>query len=101
MRACPTRLASFSDEVNSERGQAKSFLYEKLYLSADLQPEKSHAERVVTDLFEHWTSHPEALPPSYREQTAREPVHRVVCDYLAGMTDSFILRKHEELCGSG
>ena len=60
-----------------------------------------HAERVVTDLFDHWTSHPEALPPSYREQTAREPVHRVVCDYLAGMTDSFILRKHEELCGSG
>jgi dGTPase len=101
VRACPTRLASFSDEVNGERGQAKSFLYEKLYLSADLQPEKSHAERVVTDLFEYWMSHPEALPPSYREQTEREPVHRVVCDYIAGMTDSFILARHEQVCGTG
>jgi dGTPase len=101
VRACPTRLAWFSDDVNAEREQAKSFLYEKLYLSEALRPEKSHAERVVADLFNQWTSHPEALPPSYREQTAREPVHRVVCDYIAGMTDSFILRKHEELCGTG
>ena len=87
--------------MNGERGQAKSFLYEKLYLSADLQPEKAHAERVVSDLFEYWTSHPEALPPSYREQTEREPVHRVVCDYIAGMTDSFILARHEQVCGTG
>ena len=62
-----------------------------------MQPEKSHAERVVADLFEYWTSHPEELPTSYREQINREPAYRVVCDYIAGMTDSFILRKHEEL----
>ncbi|MGZ4836722.1 MAG: hypothetical protein ACXVZZ_13850 [Terriglobales bacterium] len=53
----------------------------------------------MSDLFQHWTAHPEALPTSYREQSEREPVHRVVCDYIAGMTDSFILQKHAELCG--
>ncbi len=100
VRACPTRLACFSDEVNAERDQAKNFLYEKLYLSDALRPEKAHAEQVVTDLFDHWVGNPDALPASYREQARREAVHRVVCDYIAGMTDSFILRKHRELCGA-
>jgi dGTPase len=99
VRGCSRRLASFSDQVNSERERAKSFLYDKVYFSDELRPEKGHAERVVSELFQHWTAHPEALPASYREQSEREPVYRVVCDYIAGMTDSFILQKHAELCG--
>ncbi len=95
VRACPARLAAFSAEVDAEREQIKSFLYDKLYYSDALRPEKSDAERVVTDLFEHWVKYPDSLPASYREQAAREPVHRVVCDYIAGMTDSFILRQHD------
>ncbi|MBZ5567766.1 MAG: deoxyguanosinetriphosphate triphosphohydrolase [Acidobacteriia bacterium] len=101
VRACPTRLAGFSAEVETERLQSKSFLHEKLYYSDALRPEKSGAERVVTELFSYWTAHPESLPTSYREQTTREPVHRIVCDYIAGMTDSFILHQHRELCGNG
>jgi dGTPase len=101
VRVCPARLAGFSGEVNAEREQAKAFLYEKLYDSDDLHPEKSHAERVVTDLFAYWNAHPEALPASYCEQSTREPLYRVVCDYIAGMTDHFILKKHDELCGTG
>ncbi len=100
VRACPGRLAAFSGQVEEERRQTKSFLYQKLYYSEALQPEKLHAEKVVSELFEYWTAHPEALPHSYREQAEREPVHRVVCDYIAGMTDSFILRNHQELCSS-
>jgi dGTPase len=101
VRAWPGRLTAFSDQVEEERRRTKSFLYEKLYYSEALQPEKLHAEKVVSELFDYWTAHPEALPQSYREQAEREPLHRVVCDYIAGMTDSFILRNHQELCGGG
>jgi dGTPase len=101
VRACPHRLAAFSEEVDREREQGKGFLYKNLYYSEALQPEKAQAERVVSGLFEYWTANPEALPASYREQAEREPVHRVVCDYIAGMTDSYILRKHQEMCGAG
>jgi len=42
-------------------------------------------------MFDHWVAHPETLPPSYQEQIADgESVARVVCDYIAGMTDNFI-----------
>ncbi len=101
VRACPERLAAFSAEVDAERQQAKQFLYEQLYFSADLLPEKHHAEKVVGELFAYWMAHPEALPPSYVGKTREEPVARVVCDYIAGMTDNFILDQHQRLCGAG
>ncbi len=97
VRACPHRLAAFSPELDAERAQAKDFLYQKLYFSDALQPEKAEAEQVVRELFDYWLAHPETLPPSYREQAQREPLYRVVCDYIAGMTDTFILRQHRKL----
>jgi len=97
VRACPERLASFSPAVDAERQQTKDFLYQKLYFSEALRPEKSEAEQVVTELFQYWMEHPEALPASYQEQAQREPLHRVICDYIAGMTDTFILRQHRKL----
>ncbi len=99
--AFPTRLASLSDEVDSERRQAKDFLYASLYFSDALLPEKQHAETVVSELFEYWMAHPDALPPAYFEKTHEQSVARVVCDYIAGMTDNFILDQHQRLVGFG
>jgi len=97
VRRYPKRLAAFSDEVETERAQTKSFLYENLYFSKALEPEKDAAERVITELFEHWIANPDALPASHREKAQREPLPRVVCDYIAGMTDNFILDQHGKL----
>ncbi len=99
VRAWPERLVSFSREVNEERAQSKSFLYEKLYLSQPLQPEKDAAELVIVEMFECWIAHPETLPPSHREKTHHQSLPRVVCDYIAGMTDSFALEQHQQHCG--
>jgi dGTPase len=97
LRRFPKRLAAFSDEIETERAQTKSFLYENLYFSKALEPEKDAAERVITELFEHWIADPDALPASHREKAQREPLPRVVCDYIAGMTDNFILDQHGKL----
>ncbi len=98
MRSCPTRLVGFSAEVDAERSGAKQFLYQRLYLSATLEPEKDAAERVIRELFEFWMEQPEALPSSYQEKARKEPLARVVCDYLAGMTDNFIHEQYERYC---
>src|SRR5512143_502113 len=52
VRRAPTRLAGFRREVDLERAQCKAFLYERLYLSPALQPEKDAAERVIAGMFE-------------------------------------------------
>jgi dGTPase len=95
VRHFPERLAGFSPEVQAERREAKNFLYESLYLCKPLDPEKKKAETVVTAVFEYLLAHPEALPPSYREKAGSESLARVVCDYIAGMTDNYVedLRK--------
>jgi dGTPase len=86
-------LAAFSPEVERERREAKSFLNQALYNSKPLQPEKTKAEKLVTEVFEYLLAHPEALPSHYRD--ASEKLPRVVCDYIAGMTDHYVedLRK--------
>ncbi len=94
LRRHPARLVAFSAEVEAERACSKQFLYENLYFSKELLPEKKRAERVVRELFAHWMEHPEHLPASYRQQAEREPLPRVICDFIAGMTDNFILEQH-------
>jgi dGTPase len=96
VRDFPQRLAALSPQVEDERRQAKEFLHTNLYLSTALDPGKDDAERIITALFSLWMTEPEHLPSAYREKARQEPLPRVVCDYIAGMTDSFIYEQYEK-----
>ncbi|MCU1272064.1 MAG: Deoxyguanosinetriphosphate triphosphohydrolase [Acidobacteriaceae bacterium] len=99
IRAFPRRLVGLSSQIEEERAQTKDFLYRNLYYSPALQPEKEDAERVITELFDLWMKQPEKLPASYQEKAESEPRARVVCDYIAGMTDTYIYEQYEKYCG--
>jgi dGTPase len=90
LRRYPERLAAFSPVVEQERREAKAFLYKTLYDSKPLLPEKLKAQKIVTETFDYLVTHPDALPPSYQEKVAHEKLVRVVCDYIAGMTDHYV-----------
>jgi dGTPase len=93
------RLAAFSPAVEAERKQSKDFLYENLYYSPSLAGEKEDAERIVKELFTFWMTHPTTLPPNYQEKSKQDSLPRVICDYIAGMTDNFIFEQYEKHCG--
>jgi len=93
------RIAAFSPEVEAERKQIKNFLYDNLYYSPSLADEKDDAERIVTDLFSFWMKDPSALPHFYQEKAGQESLPRVICDYIAGMTDHYIIEQYEKHCG--
>ena len=93
------RIAAFSPPVEAERRRLKEFLYENLYYSPSLASEKEDAERITGELFAHWMEEPDDLPRSYREKAAQELLPRVICDYIAGMTDPFIYQQYEKYCG--
>jgi dGTPase len=99
VRARPDRLATLSAPIEQERRGAKDFLYKNLYFSATLNPEKIDAERVISELFHLWIAKPENLPSGYREKATTEPLPRIICDYIAGMTDNYIYEQHEKHCG--
>jgi dGTPase len=93
------RLAAFSPPIEQERRQLKDFLYENLYFSPALEGEKEDAERIIGELFAHWMEEPGDLPRPYREKSAQESLPRIICDYIAGMTDPFIRQQYEKYCG--
>src|ERR1700726_1040255 len=97
VRRHPARLARFSPQVEAERLQEKRYLYDTLYTCGPLETEHDKAEEVVTALFNHWINDPEELPLSHFEEVENEGLARVVADYIAGMTDSFILDQYAQI----
>jgi dGTPase len=98
VRKLPQRLCAFSPQADTERRQIKDFLYKNVYFSPALQRDKKQAEQVIAAMFEFYMRSPQELPASYQEKTQQEPLHRIVCDYVAGMTDGFILEQHRRYC---
>jgi dGTPase len=99
VRRYPERIAAFSPATDQQRAEAKEFLYRNLYHSASLRPQKDRGEKIVLDLFRYWIDFPAALPSSYQRQMETESPARVICDYIAGMTDNYILDLHKKLIG--
>ncbi len=97
VRALSDRMAVFSHEAQAQRMEEKRYLYDTLYTCPALELEHSKAEEVVTELFEFWAEEPEELPDAYIAEIASEGIARVVADYIAGMTDNFILLQYAEV----
>lgn len=97
IRALPTRVAQLSPEAEADRAEEKSYLYDTLYTCDVLEQEHTKAEAVVTELFDFWVRQPEQLPESYLAEIENEGAPRVAADYIAGMTDNFILLQYEEV----
>jgi dGTPase len=91
------RLASFSALAESQRLQEKRYLYDTLYTCDALSLEHEKAEEVVTALFNYWIKEPTELPAGYVEEIETEGLARVVADYIAGMTDSYILLQYAQI----
>ncbi len=89
VRGHTTRIAGFTPAAESERLALKRFLYRHLYHHPRLLQEKQEAEALVERAFHRLLEHPEQMPPGYRNSSS-EPRFRLVCDYLAGMTDGYL-----------
>ncbi|MGB8130896.1 MAG: deoxyguanosinetriphosphate triphosphohydrolase [Candidatus Angelobacter sp.] len=100
VRRFPQRLIGFSPQVDEERKQLKDFLYQNVYYSPTQQRDKQQAEQVIAEMFAFFMKTPRELPASYQAKTRTEPLHRIVCDYVAGMTDSYIFEQHRRFCAA-
>ena len=96
VRAAPERLARFSPAMEELRLEAKRYLYANLYNAAELERDHEEAEEVTRTLFDAWVADPSLLPPAQFAEVAAEGAPRVVADYIAGMTDKYILARYRE-----
>jgi len=96
IRHQPQRLAGLSPQAAEENASLKNFLYSRMYSHPAISEERENSIRSLDALFSFFLEHPDRMPLYYAELSRREPKHRVVCDYIAGMTDHFLLRLSHE-----
>jgi dGTPase len=100
IRRAPRRLAGFSPSVAGENAALKRFLQTRLYNHPAIVEDRERGVAALEQLFRYYLERPETMPPYFAAEARRAPRHRVVCDYIAGMTDHYLLRLHQELIGS-
>lgn len=99
LRALDYRLAQLTHEAANLNRQLRALLVGRVYSHPRLSGERDLAIKKMSELFDFLTQHPDHISRGYREHFSDMPVERVVCDYIAGMTDAFLMRVHQELLG--
>ncbi|HTS78143.1 MAG TPA: deoxyguanosinetriphosphate triphosphohydrolase [Bryobacteraceae bacterium] len=101
VRRHPSRLVRFTAETAAGSAELKRFLHRTVYASAELERARYQSVARVGAVFEAFLRNPKLLPENYLEEFAGAPPHRLVCDYIAGMTDRFLLKTADQLFASG
>jgi dGTPase len=97
VRQAGRRLVGYSAATSERVRELKQFLLRNMYRHYRVVRMGDKAGRILRDLFQSYVNEPGQLPPHYQQQVAVEGVHRVVCDYIAGMTDRFAVDEHQKL----
>jgi dGTPase len=90
-------LVCYSDEFGPMHRELKQFLYKNLYRHWRVMRMASKAKRFITELFDAFVSDPTILPKEVQDKIATRELQRLVCDYIAGMTDRYALQEHARL----
>lgn len=98
IRNAPCEILSFNPELKEKNQLLKDFLYNNLYTHYQVNRMNHKAYMVIQELFKIYTSNPKLLAPSTRAKLKQYPLERVVCDYIAGMTDRYAFCEHKKLC---
>jgi dGTPase len=99
IRRAPKRLAGFSEAATAHNAQLKRFLFAHIYNHPIISEDRDRSVECLEELFRYYLESRGSMPAFYEELAQTEPRHVIVCDYIAGMTDQFLLRQHHEHFG--
>ncbi len=86
-----------SGPVDKALQDLREFMFEKVYRNPVAKGEERKAQDMLQRLYRYYYEHPEALPADFQPQLSFGGMERVVCDYIAGMTDNYAVDKYTEL----
>ena len=96
IRHAPKRLAGFSDAAAARNAKLKRFLFSHIYDHPAITEDRDRSVACLEELFRFYLDSNGSMPASYEELAQIAPRHVIVCDYIAGMTDQFLLRRYQE-----
>jgi dGTPase len=96
LRHAPHRFAGFSELAAAPNAQLKRFLFAHIYNHPAITEDRDRSVKCLERLFDHYLGTAGSMPVSYEQLAQAAPRQVIVCDYIAGMTDQFLLRQHHE-----
>jgi dGTPase len=92
----PAKVICFSKNMLDKRKPLRQFLLKNLYQHYRVVRMSDKASRFIKKLFEIYLAKPQQLPPTSQRRLESETPHRVICDYIAGMTDRYALDEYKK-----
>ena len=99
VRAQAASLVQYSPKRRKLNLELRDFLYDNLYYNPVVHEPNQRAVRMMEQLFHHYLEHPQEIGQQARKRVKKIGLHRAVCDYIAGMTDRYVIREHQRLFG--
>jgi dGTPase len=100
VRRCARRLIQYSPKRRELNRELRRYLYKNLYYNPVVHEPHVRARRFLRELFNYYLKHPREIGEHASRRVRREGLHRAVCDYIAGMTDRYLLLEHARVIGS-
>jgi dGTPase len=96
-RTTREKCIAFDGEMRDKNKELKSFLLKEMYGNYRVIRMEQKARRVIGELFHSYCERPEQLPPHIFARLGNDGARRVVCDYIAGMTDRYAMEEYQKL----
>ncbi len=97
VKTASSKLAGFSNDVKKANNELKKFLRTNMYQHYRVTRMSLKSQKVINELFQIYTEHPDTLPERYKEEIEQNGLIRTVTDFIAGMTDRFALEEYRKL----
>ena len=98
VKKCKKRIVAFSEEMKELRREMRNFLLSNLYYHWRVLRMSDKAKRFIKSLFYVYLNNPDLIPPVYKGNSAQNiEIKRIICDYIAGMTDRYALEEYKKL----
>ncbi|MBG88699.1 MAG: deoxyguanosinetriphosphate triphosphohydrolase [Verrucomicrobiales bacterium] len=91
------KLIGYSDRRRLLNLELRKYLYRNLYYHPEVHEPHKRAMRWLEGLFNHYLDHPDEMDASFQRRVEQDGVRRAVCDFLASMTDRFVMKRFEQL----
>jgi dGTPase len=100
VRSLGKALVAFSPDMFEDLSRLREFLFERMYRHWRVNRTRSQARRILADMFQLFLNEPDVMPGGWGPKAMavdEEGRARIVCDYIAGMTDRFAIEEHRKL----
>lgn len=107
-RAAESKAVALSPTLAAALAELQQLLFDRVYRHEAIVANDARSRGMLTDLFETFLAEPTKLPDRYRRRIdapgpdgSAEDIWRIICDYLAGMTDRYCQQTWQRLCDTG